>query len=126
MKRVFLILFALLLFVPGCGRSGAESRPVMEEIADWPENAFTAQIPEIFAGTPGYTVSVGEESFSVFYRDLTLEEGEAYVAALLEAGYEVTEGAGTQNLLLRRGETALSVSFDEGILGVYIQMKAEG
>lgn len=125
MKRLCL-LAALCLTLTACapaGESAAQSSSALPQaITQWPDNAYTALLPQPEAGTPDYVIDSGA-SYAVFYKNITRSQGEAYVAALQQAGFIcVAEeiGAASAGYLLEKEGAAVSVSLSEGVLGLNI------
>lgn len=126
-RKLVLLLAALCLLLAGCGQEkqgGEESAPVREVITAWPENVWTEGVPKPAYGVPDYTLSGGNgEFYAVFLRDVTREQGEAYLDVLAAEGF--TELAGEREpaaagVLMEKGGLRVSVSISGGGLGIYI------
>lgn len=129
MKKLW-ILAACLLLLAGCAQTApqdtgwnlADTMP--EAISAWPENEFTAQIPQPQTGTPDYVLdSTAEGRYAVFLRGISMEDSAAYVDLLKSQGYAEVAGDGNDvsvGTLLQKGETSLSIAYTDGELGILI------
>ena len=93
-KLFYLTLMLCALFLTACGRqdaSTASATPIVWTQTDqWPDNAFTQQVPEprdgqVYATTQG--ASSGYDFFAVQLTGLTREEVKDYFQSLADAGY---------------------------------------
>lgn len=131
-----LLLLCLLFALPGCApgthsqsapaESPRNETPVMAEIDEWPENEYTQNLFPPESGVPDYTLSDGQAGlFSVFYRDVTREQGRQYIDALCADGFAVLEqdaNAVSIGQMLEKDGVFLSVSLSDGVLGVCISL----
>ena len=104
--------------------AGSTAAPVREELNEWPENEYTALVPQPENGTPAWALWYEEQGvYAVFLTGITRAQGEQYVQALRQAGFEEGE-AGAEDAsagyLLHKGGTVLSAAVSEGQLGIYI------
>ena len=132
MKKLW-ILAACLLLLTGCAQTApqdtgwnlADTTP--EAITTWPENEFTAQIPQPQAGTPDYVLdSTSNGRYAVFLRGISMEDSAAYVDLLKLQGYAEVAGEGNDvsvGTLLQKGRTCLSIAYTDGELGILIAKK---
>ena len=131
---VFLLL-GILLTLSGCAPeaqpqpgslsgSAPDETPVMTEIDAWPENEYTEAIFPPEAGEPFYTLSDAQGGmFSIFYQNITREQGEQYVDALCADGFTALEkdaNAVSVGQLLEKDGVILSIALSEGVLGISI------
>ena len=126
--RLLAALLALLLLT-ACAAGGGEvsALPVRESLSAWPENSYTAAIPRPESGTPDYALR-SPDFYAVFLRDITREEGEAYLQALEAAGFQAVRSeheADAGGTLLTREGVTVSVSLSDGALGLYITIPEE-
>ena len=125
MKRLCLLAvlcFTLTACAPASESAASSSSALPQAITQWPDNGYTALLPQPEAGTPDYVIDSGV-SYAVFYKDITRSQGEAYVAVLEQAGFTcVAEetGAASAGYLLEKEGAAVSVSLSEGVLGLRI------
>ena len=86
----FLAVIALCLAVSACGgKETASSYPAGIPLERWPDNAVFADIPEFTAGTFAADKSeIKTTSSIVLFRDVKIEDFEAYGQALAEAGLD--------------------------------------
>lgn len=131
MKRLLPLLCAALMLT-GCAPksdpsaqyaswlTGAE--PV--SVSEWPDNALTAGLPRPESGEIDYIYDLSDSGhYAIYYKDISIEQGKAYVQALKESGWtEIASGDGGVSVgeLLQKGDTVLSVALSEGILGLLI------
>lgn len=129
MKKHLSLALALLL-LGGCAApassAGASSAAGMEreEIDRWPDNAYTERLPEPEEGTPDYVIE-GDGTYAVFWKDITREQGEAYLEALEEDGFSQAAGESgdeSAGFLLQKEGTSVAVSICEGVLGLSISI----
>lgn len=122
---------ALCLAVLPCGcaqQAEPVASPACQSISAWPRNAYTNGLPQPQAGQPDYTITAGLSDssagyYAVFYKGVSREEGEQYIAQLKEAGFSTIAQAdepAAGGIVLVNGEKQLSVSVSDGALGVYI------
>ena len=95
-------------------------RPVVEQAqAAWAAGSTT---PE--NGTPAWALWYEEQGvYAVFLTGITRAQGEQYVQALQQAGFEEGEADAedaSAGYLLHKGGTVLSAAVSEGQLGIYI------
>lgn len=126
--RCICLAFCLALALAGCTATPAESdtvsSAVMADIDAWPENEYTDDLFPPQSGTPSYTVADEQaEYFSVFYSDITRQQGQQYVDALVADGFSVVadqENEVSAGLLLSKENIWLGISISDGGLGIYI------
>ena len=131
MKRLLPLLCAALMLA-GCAPksdpsaqyaswlTGAE--PIY--VSEWPDNALTAGLPRPESGEIDYIYDLSDSGhYAIYYKDISIEQGKAYVQALKDAGFaEVAsaDGGVSVGTLLQKGDTTLSVALSEGVLGLLI------
>ena len=133
MKRLLPILsLCALIALTGCASksdpsaqyaswlTGAE--PIY--VSEWPDNALTAGLPRPESGEIDYIYDLSDSGhYAIYYKDISIEQGKAYVQALKESGWtEIASGDGGVSVgeLLQKGDTILSAALSEGILGLLI------
>ena len=136
MKKNFVLTLALMMTIVlgACGNdrirmSTDATLPLLEfeEISEWPENKYTAAIPQPEAGTP-FQATVYDETagyFSVFLTNATREQGEEYIALLKESGFETVSGRSAEvsiGELLQKENVGVSIAVSENGFGIYIRM----
>ena len=93
-------------------------------VSEWPDNALTAGLPRPESGEIDYIYDLSDSGhYAIYYKDISIEQGKAYVQALKESGWtEIASGDGGVSVgeLLHKGDTVLSVALSEGILGLLI------
>lgn len=93
-------------------------------VSEWPDNALTAGLPRPESGEIDYIYDLSDSGhYAIYYKDISIEQGKAYVQALKESGWtEIASGDGGVSVgeLLQRGDTVLSVALSEGMLGLLI------
>lgn len=131
---VWTLVFCLAWALCGCksGSSESLSSPgsmTREEVSAWPDNAYTQVVVKPAAGTPYYVLYDAERGYySIFLKDITMEEGKQYLQTLRENGFEPVGGDGNEvsiGEILRKGQVGLSVSVSENSLGLFITLDAE-
>ena len=137
MKRLLPILsLCALIALTGCAPksdpsaqyaswlTGAE--PIY--VSEWPDNALTAGLPRPESGEIDYIYDLSDSGhYAIYYKDISIEQGKAYVQALKESGWtEIASGDGGVSVgeLLQKGDTVLSIALSEGILGLLITQTA--
>lgn len=137
MKRLLPILsLCALIALTGCASksdpsaqyaswlTGAE--PIY--VSEWPDNALTAGLPRPESGEIDYIYDLSDSGhYAIYYKDISIEQGKAYVQALKESGWtEIASGDGGVSVgeLLQKGDTVLSIALSEGILGLLITQTA--
>ena len=89
-----------------------------------PENVFTAQIPKPANGTIDYVIddsSLGR--YALFFKDITMEQSEAYIEELKSAGYKNVAGTKEDvaiGVMLQKDDVTLSVACSDEGLGIQI------
>jgi len=89
-----------------------------------PENVFTAQIPKPANGTIDYVIddsSLGR--YALFFKDITMEQSEAYIEELKNAGYKNVAGTKEDvaiGVMLQKDDVTLSVACSDEGLGIQI------
>ena len=135
MKRLLPLLCAALMLT-GCASksdpsaqyaswlTGAE--PIY--VSEWPDNALTAGLPRPESGEIDYIYDLSDSGhYAIYYKDISIEQGKAYVQALKESGWtEIASGDGGVSVgeLLQKGDTVLSAALSEGMLGLLITQTA--
>lgn len=103
--------------------------PTPEYTSEWPDNEYTNAIIKPDIGEMDYTLFDDNAGYySVFLKNVTMEEGKQYIQLLKENGFEST--ASDSNFvaageLLRKGKTGLNISVSENVLGIRISLDAE-
>ena len=98
--------------------------PCAVYLTDYPENEFTARIPKPANGTIDYVIDDSANGrYAVFFKDITMEQSEAYIKDLKAAGY--TNVAGKKEdiaigEMLQKDDVTLSVACSDGGLGIQI------
>ena len=127
-----LILTALVWMTAGCasGASGSAQSggtgvaSSVAKTSQWPQNEYTNAVVEPSAGSIDYVLDDRENGrYSVVYSDISREDSEAYIAELEELGYtevEATREEASMGVLMKKGNTTLSISASDGILGISI------
>lgn len=97
MRQLLGLLVGLLLLVIVAGCATAPSEPAvfppdaeaiaLQPIDRWPENRYTAEVTAPDTGTPVYQLEEAG-SFRILVASISREEGERYLASLLQLGYE--------------------------------------
>ena len=97
-------------------------------VSEWPDNALTAGLPRPESGEIDYIYDLSDSGhYAIYYKDISIEQGKAYVQALKESGWtEIASGDGGVSVgeLLQKGDTVLSIALSEGILGLLITQTA--
>ena len=97
-------------------------------VSEWPDNALTAGLPRPESGEIDYIYDLSDSGhYAIYYKDISIEQGKAYVQALKESGWtEIASGDGGVSVgeLLQKGDTVLSAALSEGILGLLITQTA--
>lgn len=130
MRRLFCLGLALLavLTLVGCGGRGRYQEPVAQPTAieAWPDNGFTAGLPEP-QGTPDYVIDDSAQGrFSVFYEEVDRSAWQSWLEQLEQAGYarraEASEEE-SENYLLTGSDRSLSVSWSGDTLAIAITLE---
>lgn len=130
MRRLFCLGLTLLaaLVLVGCGQAAIQpQREVLPAaIEAWPDNAFTAGLPEP-QGTPDYVIDDSAQGrFSVFYQDVDRSGWQSWLEQLEQAGYarraEASEDE-SKNYLLTGSDRSLSVSWSGDTLAIAIALE---
>ena len=129
MKKGWLMGLAVLCLLAGCGPRKAEAWLAEAQILDtdqWPENAFTEEVPRPRQGTVDYVIDgSGQGRFAVFIRDISEEGREAYIEQLQEMGYEEMfreEEEDAAGYMLVKGEVNLNISGSGTGMGIQIRI----
>lgn len=131
---LYIILFALCITAAGCasphsaGNPTPTEIPAIESIEKWPENSFTRSIPKPEHGTPDYVIDGKGSYYAVFLKDITMQQGKQYAAALKADGFESV--AGDENSvsigqLWQKDEIYVGLSISEHVLGIYLASDGE-
>ena len=130
MRRLCCLGLALLaaLVLGGCGQAATQPQQEVLPIAidTWPDNAFTAGLPEP-QGTPDYVIDDSAQGrFSVFYQAVDRSGWQSWLEQLEQAGYarraEASEEE-SENYLLTGQDRALSVSWSGDTLAIAITLE---
>ena len=137
MKKTFVMTLVLMMTVVFCscsndsiGRESMDSNlPLLEveEISEWPENKYTAVIPQPEAGTP-FQATVYDETagyFSVSLNNATRQQGEEYIELLKENGFETVSNKSEDvsiGVLLQKENVGVSIAASENGFGIYIRL----
>lgn len=130
MRRLFCLGLALLaaLTLMGCGgrERSPGTVPQPTAIEAWPDNAFTAGLPEP-QGTPDYVIDDSAQGrFSVFYQAVDRSGWQSWLEQLEQAGYarraEASEEE-SENYLLTGSDRSLSVSWSGDTLAIAITLE---
>ncbi|MGL5253409.1 MAG: M56 family metallopeptidase [Brevinema sp.] len=101
-----------------------DSKP--EYTSQWPDNAYTDKIPMPEYGVVNYVIDDSTNGhFSVFIKDVTMEQSQAYLKDLKAQGYtelEATVESVSVGTLLTMGDVTLSIAYSDGVMGVTITM----
>lgn len=137
MKRIFVMTLVLMMTVVLCAcsndsisRESTDSNlPLLEveEIREWPENKYTAVIPQPEAGTP-FQATVYDETAGYFFVSLnnaTRQQGEEYIELLKENGFETVSNKSEDvsiGVLLQKENVGVSIAASENGFGIYIRL----
>lgn len=137
MKRIFVMTLVLMMTVVLCAcsndsisRESTDSNlPLLEveEISEWPENKYTAVIPQPEAGTP-FQATVYDETagyFSVSLNNATRQQGEEYIELLKENGFETVSNKSEDvsiGVLLQKENVGVSIAASENGFVIYIRL----
>ncbi len=138
-KYISLVLIAALLLLPSCAKTEAGTGDVSlsqwTDLAQWPDNRFTRQVPAPETGTPlscAQGNSAGYEFFAVQLEDVDRDGLDAYRQAAEDAGFlpvsQAEEAPGGQisvGEVRQKGDAGLSLAWGENRLIVYIALPAE-
>lgn len=129
-RLVWALGLALLaaLVLGGCGRTQAQPQEAAlpTPIEAWPDNEFTAGLPEP-QGTPSYVIDQSDQGrFSVFYEGVDRSGWQSWMEQLEQAGYarraEASEEE-SENHLLTGPDRSLSVSWSGDVLALTILLE---
>lgn len=127
MRRLLGLGLALLaaLVLGSCGQSATQPQQEVlpAAIEAWPDNAFTAGLPEP-QGTPDYVIDDSAQGrFSVFYQSVDRSAWQDWLEQLAQEGYarraEALEEE-SENYLLTGSDRSLSVSWSGDTLAIVI------
>ncbi|WP_313344576.1 hypothetical protein [Sedimentibacter sp.] len=146
MKKVcgiFLIIM-LVAFMTACGNtsisenedtvdSSGNALPenfVMLDAEEWPDNEYTANIPQPESGTllRGW-IDLDKEYCHLELFDMTQSDSEQYVKTLKESGFsevdkvseEINDDYISVGTLLTKDSTTISISYIDDLFGMYIK-----
>ena len=128
-------LSAVLLALALLGGCAAEADPAGENglfseepeyVTEWPDNQFTACIPEPAAGEVDY-VRDGTDTgrYEIVMKEISREESAAYVEELLAQGYEELAADSNEvsaGVLLEKEDVMLSIACSDGVLNILITL----
>ena len=146
MKKIYgiLLVFTLIVLITACGNStisdnkdaannSGNSLPenfVMLDAGEWPQNEYTANIPQPESGTllRGW-IDPDKEYCHLELSEITQPESEQYVNALKEAGFTEVEKVSEEinddyisiGTLLTKDNTTVSISYTDDLFGMYIK-----
>lgn len=133
MRKVCCVLLLIALTVAGL--AGCATAPVAESpnwtvtatpepVTQWPENGFTAQIPQPDKGTVDYVLDCSDSGhYGIFLKDISLAETSAYLNTLTSQGYvqAISDGNSVSiGTMLQKENVTLSIAQGEGTLGILI------
>ena len=131
MRKVCCALLLLAL----AGLAGCATAPMAESanwtvtaapepVTQWPENGFTAQIPQPDKGTVDYVLDCSDSGhYGIFLKDISLAETSAYLNTLTSQGYvqAISDGNSVSiGTMLQKENVTLSIAQGEGTLGILI------
>lgn len=97
-----------------------------EYVAQWPENDFTACIPEPENGSVGYVCDYSDSGrYEVVLKNISQSESETYVSQLLDLEYvEVLSESNdiSAGIMLQDEEVVLSIAYSDGSMNILITM----
>ena len=103
----------------------ADAEP--EYLTQWPDNAFTEKIVQPQSGSVDYVLDYTDSGrYAIFIKDISSKESEQYVQELKDSGYsEINSAANDVSVgtMLEKGDAYLSVSYSDGVLGVFITLR---
>ena len=130
------ILICVLVLLAGCLDSDASnSSNIMPDLKDaepvyvtqWPENEFTSQIAKPENGNIDYVYDCSDSGYyGIFIKDIKKEESEDYIVQLKKLGYAEVNSASNDisvGTILQKDDTALSISYSDGVLSILINKK---
>lgn len=123
------LLFCLTMALAACQSQGgvvSSPRPVQQEMDEWPQNEYTAAVPEPEYGVPFSAVSDQKGGYTVSLTGATREQGERYVQQLKQDGFTVieqnSENAAT-GVLLEKEDVSVSVAVSDTGFSIYIALE---
>lgn len=128
MKKIVPLLLILIVSLSLIGCSNNKNAPVqtgeIQYVDSLPDNKFTSFIVKPNDATIDYIIDESENNrYSVFYKDITVDDSNAYVKELEELGYKKVEGKvgyvaiGT---LYQKDNVFLSIAISESELGIQV------
>lgn len=91
---------------------------------EWPENEFTAQIPEPDDGQIDYAFDASDSGrYAVFWKEIGMEESADYVERLKDQGYSEVRAEKNEvsvGTILQKGAATLSISYSSDSLSILI------
>ncbi len=146
MKKIYgiLLVFTLIVLITACGNStisdnkdaannSGNSLPenlVMLDAGEWPQNEYTASIPQPESGTllRGW-IDPDKEYCYIELSDMTQTKSEQYVKALKEAGFTEVEKVSEEiyddyisvGTLFTKDNTTVSIAYTNDLFGISIK-----
>lgn len=128
MKKFVSIFLILIISVGLISCSNNNNPPAqtgeIQYVDSLPDNKFTSLIVEPSAATIDYIIDESENNrYTVFYKDISVDDSNAYVKELEELGYKKVKGKvgyvaiGT---LYQKDNVVLSIAISEGALGIQV------
>ncbi|MGI6028104.1 MAG: DUF6591 domain-containing protein [Candidatus Heteroscillospira sp.] len=135
MKKVCSIFLACAIsLLSGCSSASDDSgqlwtlegaEPVY--VSEWPENDYTALIPQPESGEMDYVLDISDAGrYAVVLKNISMENSEEYVESLKAQGFSELASERNQvsvGLMLKKDGTCLSVSYSDKILGILITVE---
>lgn len=98
-------------------------------LTEWPENEFTAQIPEPQEGQIDYAFDASDSGrYAVFWKEIGMEESEDYIEGLKNQGYSEVRAEKNEvsvGTILQKDIVTLSISYSSDRLSILITIDPE-
>lgn len=144
-KACEVFLFAMLfVLMTACGNTSSSDNGVnddnsgnalpenfvMLDTEEWPENEYTANIPQPESGTLlRVWIDLDKEYCHLELSDMTQSKSEQYVKALKESGFSEVEKVSEEinddyisvGTLLTKESSIISISYTDDLFGMYIK-----
>lgn len=128
MKKIAAVFLIFIISVSFISCTNDKNTPVqtgeIQYVDSLPDNKFTSFIVKPNDATIDYIIDESENNrYSVFYKDIAVNDSNAYVKELEELGYKKVEGKvgyvaiGT---LYQKNNVFLSIAISEGELGIQV------